>query len=451
MPKQPVAAVILAAGMGTRMKSDLPKVLHEVGGKPLVGHALASVQGLDPQRIAVVVGPETDAVAKAVAPVPTTVQVDRLGTADALKQARDLLVGFDEGTVVVSFGDSPFIRTETVARMVAAREEGAHVVVLGFEPEDPAAYGRLVTDADGGLEAIVEFKDADAATRAIRLCNSGVMAISAAHLFALVDRIGNDNAKGEYYLTDIVAVARGDGLTCRYILAEESELMGINSRTDLAAAEAFWQDRARRAAMDGGATLRDPASTFFSWDTVLGRDVVVEPNVVFGPGVTVEDGVTIKAFSHFEGCILRAGATVGPFARIRPGADIGEGAKIGNFVEVKNAVFAKGAKANHLSYIGDADVGAAANIGAGTITCNYDGYLKHRTKIGEEAFIGSNSSLVAPVSIGDRANVGAGSTITKDVAADALAVARGEQRVLEGVAAKLRARLKAAKAALKKS
>ncbi len=449
MSDLPIAAVILAAGKGTRMKSALPKVLHPIGGMPLVGHILAALAPLAPERQVVVVGPDMDDVADRVAPIPTAVQHDRLGTADAVKAARATLAGFDAGTVFILFGDTPFISAATLQAMLDARRGGAGVVVLGFEPEDPAAYGRLVTDAQGALTAIVEYRDADAATREIGLCNSGVMAIDAAKLFELVDRIGNDNAKGEYYLTDIVGLARADGIDCRAIVADEAELLGINSRAELAGAEAQWQARARRAAMDGGATLLDPATVYFSWDTVIGQDVVIGQNVVFGPGVTVADNVEIKAFSHLEGCSVASGAVVGPFARLRPGAEIGEGVRIGNFVEVKNATFGAGAKANHLSYIGDAEVGARANIGAGTITCNYDGYLKHRTVIGPEAFIGSNSALVAPVTIGARATIGAGSTITKPVADDALALARGDQRELSGMAAKMRQRLKARKDALK--
>lgn len=449
MSDHPIAAVILAAGKGTRMKSALPKVLHPVGGMPLVGHIVAALAPLAPSRQVVIVGPEMESVTERVAPIPTVIQHERLGTADAVKAARGALDGFLDGTVFILFGDTPFIAPDTLSAMVDARQSGAAVVVLGFEPDDPAAYGRLVTDADGALEAIVEFRDADDATRAINLCNSGVMAIDAARLFELVDRVGNDNAKGEFYLTDVVALARADGMDCRVIVADESELLGINSRSELAAAERQWQDRARRAAMDGGATLLDPATVYFSWDTVIGQDVVIGQNVVFGPAVSVADDVEIKAFSHLEGCRVDSGAVIGPYARLRPGAEIGAGARVGNFVEVKNAALGAGAKANHLSYIGDADVGARANIGAGTITCNYDGYLKHRTVIGEEAFIGSNSALVAPVTIGQRATVGAGSTITKPVSDDALALGRGDQRELRGMAAKMRQRLKARKDAMK--
>ncbi len=451
MSDQPIAAVILAAGKGTRMKSERPKVLHEIACLPLIGHILASVATLQTAKSVVVVGPDMESVSQAVAPIPTAIQHDRLGTADAVKAARDLLADFHQGTVLIVFGDTPFIAPDTLAEMVKAREAGPAIVVLGFTPHDPTGYGRLVTDAQGGLQAIIEHKDADADTLRIRLCNSGVMAIEAARLFDRIDRIGNDNANGEFYLTDIVALARQDGLDCAVIRADESELRGINSRAELAMAEVAWQDSARRAAMENGATLLDPATVYFAWDTVIGQDVTIGQNVVIGPGVVLEDNVTVKAFSHLEGCIVRSGAVIGPFARLRPGAEIGTDARIGNFVEVKNAIFGPGAKANHLSYIGDATVGAKANIGAGTITCNYDGYLKHRTVIEEEAFIGSNSALVAPITIGARALVGAGSTITRDVAPDALSLARGEQKDTPGLSATLRRRLKSRKEALKKS
>ncbi|MDF1748677.1 MAG: bifunctional UDP-N-acetylglucosamine diphosphorylase/glucosamine-1-phosphate N-acetyltransferase GlmU [Alphaproteobacteria bacterium] len=451
MSDQPIAAVILAAGKGTRMKSARPKVLHEIAGKPLIGHLLAAIEQLGAAQCAIVVGPNMDSITQAVSPVPTVLQKDQLGTADALKAARSVLSDFTKGTVLVVFGDTPFIAPNTLAAMVAEREAGATVVVLGFEPDDPAAYGRLVTDQTGALQAIVEFSDADDQVRKVGLCNSGVMAIDASCLFDLVDQITNDNAKGEYYLTDIVTTARRQDLSCRVILAQEAELLGINLRSELAAAEAAWQNRARQAAMESGVTLQDPQTVYFSWDTVLGQDITIGQNVVFGPKVAVQDDVTIKAFSHMEGCVIRRGAVIGPYARLRPGADIGEDARIGNFVEVKNATFGAGAKANHLSYVGDATVGDRANIGAGTITCTYDGYLKHQTVIGVEAFIGSNSALVAPVTIGERATVGAGSTITRNVPADALSLARGDQRDLPGMAAKLRSRLKARKEAMKKS
>jgi bifunctional UDP-N-acetylglucosamine pyrophosphorylase/glucosamine-1-phosphate N-acetyltransferase len=438
-----VAVVLLAAGKGTRMKSDIPKVLHPLAGQPMVNHALAAAGALGAARCVVVVGPGMEDVERAVAPHATAVQERQQGTADAVLAARDALADFggesDDSAVLVLYADTPLIRTGTLSRMIGARKAGADVVVLGFRPDDPAEYGRLLLDDGGGLEAIVEFRDADAAQRAVALCNSGVMAISAARLWDLLDRVGNDNAKGEYYLTDIVALARADGLSCAVVEGDAAELFGINSRNDLAAAEAVWQQTRRAAAMADGATLHDPATVWFSHDTRLGRDVTVGPSVFFGPGVTVADGADIRAFCHLEGAEIGPGATVGPFARLRVGTVIGNGARIGNFVEVKNAVLGEGAKASHLSYVGDASVGAGANIGAGTITCNYDGFLKHKTEIGAGAFIGSNTALVAPVSIGKGALVGAGSTITKNVPDDAIAVARGLQKTRQGAAADYRA------------
>ncbi|MDH5412309.1 MAG: bifunctional UDP-N-acetylglucosamine diphosphorylase/glucosamine-1-phosphate N-acetyltransferase GlmU, partial [Alphaproteobacteria bacterium] len=395
------AVILLAAGKGTRMKSEMPKVLHRLAGKPLVLHALDAAAGLTPARCVVVVGPGMEDVAAAVAPHPTAIQVKQQGTADAVLAAREALADFgagsDEATVLVLYGDTPMIGADTLAAMIAARRAGAGVVVLGFRPDDPAEYGRLVLDKAGALEAIVEYREADEAQRAIDLCNSGVLAISAGHIWDLLDRVGNDNAKGEYYLTDIVAIARARGLACAVVEGDEAEVLGINSRGDLAAAEAIWQQARRVRAMEEGATLIDPATVWFAHDTAIGRDVTIGPSVFFGPGVTVADGAVINAFCHLEGAAIGPGVSVGPFARLRPGAELGEGARIGNFVEVKNAVLGAGAKANHLSYVGDATVGAGANIGAGTITCNYDGYLKHRTEIGEGAFIGSNTALVAPV------------------------------------------------------
>ncbi len=437
------AVILLAAGKGTRMKSDLPKVLHRLAGKALVNHALDAAGALGPSQCVVVVGPGMEDVAAAVAPRPTAIQAEQRGTADAVLAAREALAGFGAGgdaTVLVLYGDTPMIEADTLGRMIEARQGGAAVVVLGFRPWDPAEYGRLVLDGAGALSAIVEFREADEEQRKIDLCNSGVMAIGAGHVWDLLDRVGADNAKGEYYLTDIVALARAQGLACAVVEGEESEVLGINSRGDLAAAEAAWQ-RARRArAMDEGATLIDPNTVWFAHDTQIGRDVTIGPSVFFGPGVSVADGAEINAFCHLEGVAIGLGASVGPFARLRPGAKLGSGARVGNFVEVKNAVLGAGAKANHLSYIGDAEVGAGANIGAGTITCNYDGYLKHRTEIGENAFIGSNTALVAPVSVGKGALIGAGSTIIKDVPDDAVAVARGRQVTLEGGARDYRER-----------
>ena len=440
MTKGKTAAIILAAGKGTRMKSDLPKVLHPLAGQPMVRHVLGAVAPLEPKPAVVIVGPKMEAVAEAVSPYPTAVQKKQAGTADAVKAAQKALKGFEDGTVLVLYGGDPFVRTETLKQMVRAREAGTAVVVLGFRAADPSGYGRLVVDGAGVLQAIVEDKDASDNERAIDLCNGGAMAIDAARLFDLVDRVGDDNAKREFYLTDVVALARAGGLACAVVEADQRETLGVDSRADLARAEAEWQRARRLRAMEEeGASLADPNTVWFSHDTTLGRDVVVGPNVVFGPGVSVAEGVEIKAFCHLEGASVGKGAVVGPFARLRPGTEIGSGAHIGNFVEVKNAIMGEGAKANHLTYLGDSEIGAGANIGAGTITCNYDGFEKHRTVIGKGAFIGSNTALVAPVKIGDGAIVGAGSTIARDVAKDALAIERAVQVDLPGRARKIRA------------
>ena len=434
-----VAVVVLAAGFGTRMRSALPKVLHKLAGRPMIQHLLEAVADQRPERVIVIVGDQNDGVAEAVHPHATAVQTQRLGTGHAVLQARDDLAGFD-GDVLVLFGADPLISSRTMSRMRERRraEDDPAVVVLGFRPDDPGLYGRLVTNDGGDLLEIVEAGDADAATLEIGLCNSGLMAIDGARLFELLDGLGSDNAKGEYYLTDIVAAANAAGHACAVIEGEAAELIGIDTRADLARAEALVQDQLRTRAMAGGATLLDPATVYFSHDTELGRDVTVGPNVVFGPGVKVGDGVEIRAFCHFEGAEIADGAIIGPFARLRPGAKIGDAAHIGNFVEIKNADVEAGAKINHLSYVGDSRVGAGANVGAGTITCNYDGFAKHRTEIGAGAFIGSNTALVAPVRIGDGAIVGAGSVIGKDVAADALAVTRAPQKQLDGWATKFR-------------
>jgi bifunctional UDP-N-acetylglucosamine pyrophosphorylase/glucosamine-1-phosphate N-acetyltransferase len=448
MPQPRAAAILLAAGKGTRMKSELPKVMHRLAGRPMIDHVLANVDPLGCDPIVVVVGPGMEDVARAVAPRPTVVQMEQLGTGHATRTARSLLNGF-AGDVLVLFGDSPFVSTATLQRLVERRRAGDDpaAVVLGMRLADPAQYGRLVTGADGRLEAIVEYREANAEQRRIDLCNSGVMALDGKRLFGLLDKIGNSNSKREYYLTDIVAIARAAGGSCAVVEAPAAELVGVNSRADLAAAEALLQERLRARAMEEGATLLDPKTVYFSWDTRLGRDVVVAPNVIFGPGVAVADRVEIKGFCHIEGARIEAGAIVGPFARLRPGAIIGESAHIGNFVEVKNAKVGTGAKANHLTYLGDATVGAAANVGAGTITANYDGFDKHVTEIGPGASIGSNSVLVAPVKVGAGAIIGAGSVITTDVPADALSVARGRQSDKPGWAAKFREQKKAAKSA----
>jgi bifunctional UDP-N-acetylglucosamine pyrophosphorylase/glucosamine-1-phosphate N-acetyltransferase len=445
----PTAVIVLAAGQGTRMNSEIPKVLHPLGAAPLLAHALATARSLEPERTILVVGHGGAAVAAAAQAIDETIvvveQAEQKGTGHAVLAAAPALEGF-EGDVVVLYADTPLIRPETLEAMLAARAEGAAVVVLGFEAADPGGYGRLIVDA-AGLAAIVEARDATADQRAIRLCNSGLMAADAGTLLELLDAVEPNNAKGEYYLTDVVKLARARGLRAAAITCPEAETLGVNSRADLAAGEAAFQARARAEALENGVTLTDPASVFFALDTVVGRDVVIGPNVVFGPEVTVESGATILAFCHLEGCHVSRGARIGPFARLRPGAEIAEDVHIGNFVEVKNAIVEEGAKANHLAYIGDARIGAGANIGAGAITCNYDGVFKHHTDIGARAFVGSNAALVAPVTIGDDALVAAGSVITEDVPAGALALGRGRQATRPGLGQKLIERLRALKAA----
>ena len=433
MTKRKTAAIVLAAGLGTRMKSGLPKALHPLAGLPMIRHPIALLEGLSLERIVAVVGAGMDTLKTLVLPHASVIQKERLGTAHAALTARNALKGFD-GDILVMFADTPLIRPETIERMLAARRAKPHpaVVVLGFRPAEPGAYGRLVMGPDGMLEAIVEAKDATPAQLEIDFCNSGVVAVDSKWLWRLLDKVGTKNAQKEFYLTDIVGIARARGLAVAAVEGDPAELLGINSRADLAAAEAVLQGRLRARAMANGATLMDPASVTFSADTRLGRDVTVEPNVFFGPGVVVGNDVVIRAFSHLEQARIADGAIVGPFARLRPGADIGRGAHIGNFVEIKNAIIEPGAKANHLSYIGDARVGADANIGAGTITCNYDGFDKHHTDIGRGAFIGSNTALVAPVKVGDGAVVGAGSVIARDVPKDALALTRAPVKEVPG-------------------
>jgi len=442
-----LACVILAAGKGTRMKSDLPKVLHPVAGVPMVRHTVDAATALGPERLVVVVGPGMAAVDAAVAPWPTVVQQAQLGTGDAVKAALPLLEDF-AGDVLIVYGDTPLITADDLRVMVERRRapDDPALVVLGMRPDDPAQYGRLLLDADGHLEAIVEHADATPQQRGIGLCNAGLMAFDGRRMAALLHAIGNDNAKGEYYLTDAVAAARARGWPCAVAEGDAEAVLGINSRAELALAEKAMQQRLRARAMADGATLIDPDTVYLSADTRLGRDVTIFPSVFFGPGVVVEDNVEIRGFSHIEGARIAAGAQVGPFARLRPGAMIGPDAHVGNFVEVKNATLGAGAKANHLTYLGDADVGARSNIGAGTITCNYDGFLKYRTVLGEEVFVGSNTALVAPVTVGDRANIGAGSVITKDVAADALALERADQREVPRGAARFRTAKAAEKA-----
>ena len=440
------ALIILAAGQGSRMNSDLPKVLHEVANAPLFAHALAAGGSLAPERTVLVVGHGGDLVEAAALRIDDTIaiarQTEQLGTAHAVAQAREALDGFD-GDVMVLYGDTPFVSAGTLERMTAAR--ATHdVVILGFEAADPARYGRLVVNGDK-LERIVEYKDADPATRALTLCNSGVVCADAATLFSLIDAVGNDNASGEYYLTDIVEIAWKTGKTATAVSCDEAETLGINTRAELARAERLFQTAKRAEALENGVTLTAPETVFFSLDTYVGRDAIVEPNVVFGPNVTVESTARIRAFSHLEGCHVSMGATVGPYARLRPGAELSNNAHVGNFVEIKNARIGEGTKVNHLTYIGDAEIGDGTNIGAGTITCNYDGVFKHKTTIGKNAFIGSNTMLVAPVTVGDDAMTASGSVITTNVEAGALAIARAKQVSKPGLAVRMFEKLKSAK------
>ncbi len=445
-----VAVVILAAGQGSRMKSDLPKVLHPVASAPLLHHAMRSGASLEPERTVIVAGIGFDAVKKAALDFDEDAQVvlqaEQNGTGHAAAVAEPALEGFD-GDIFILYGDTPFISPETLTEMQAVRQQGHAIVNLGFEAADPTGYGRLILSDDGTLDEIVEHKDASAAQRAITLCNSGVYCVDGALLFDLLHKVGNDNAQGEYYITDIVRIARDQGLTTAVVRCEEYETRGVNSRTELAQAEAIFQSRARAEAMDNGATLVAPETVWFAFDTHVGRDVLIEQNVVFGTDVTIESGAHIRAFSHLEGCHVSQHCVIGPYARLRPGAEIADGAKIGNFVEVKAAQIGEGAKVNHLSYVGDSTVGDHANIGAGTITCNYDGVFKHHTEIGARAFIGSNTMLVAPVSVGDDALTGSGSVITEDVPEGALAIGRGKQVNKPGLGLRLMQKLRQQKAA----
>ena len=445
------ALIVLGAGKGSRMESDLPKVLHPIGGAPMLVHAMKAGATLDPERQIVVAGHQAGLVEAAAKDWDPDVQVVRqeqqLGTAHAVAQARPALNGFD-GDAIVLYGDTPFIRPETLEAILAAR--ATHdVVVLGFEAADPGRYGRLVAQGDV-LERIVEFKDADEATRAVTLCNSGVVAADAATLFDLIEAVGNDNASGEYYLTDIVEIARARGLTAGVVRCDEAETLGVNSRAELVRAEALFQTHSRAAALEDGAILTAPDTVMMAHDTALGRDCMVEAYVVFAPGVTVESGATIRAFSHLEDCHVSRGAVVGPYARLRPGTELAENAKVGNFVEIKKAVIGEGAKVNHLSYVGDATIGAQANIGAGSVTCNYDGFFKHHTTIGDGAFIRSSTMLVAPVTVGAGAMTGSGSVITTDVPEGALALGRAKQVNKPGLARRIMDKLRAAKAAKRK-
>jgi bifunctional UDP-N-acetylglucosamine pyrophosphorylase / glucosamine-1-phosphate N-acetyltransferase len=429
-----VAAVVLAAGQGTRMKSAKHKVLHPIAGRPMLMHLLASVDALAPAQKIVVVGDKADQVEAVVhGNAAIALQQPQRGTGHAVQQAETALAGFD-GDVLILYGDVPFVPPATMQAMLDRlnADDAPAVVVLAFDSVDPHHYGRVICRDDGQITKMVEYKDASADERAWTICNSGLMAVRAADLFALLARVTDDNAAKEFYLVDIVNIAIADGRRCACVLTDEFDVQGINSRGELAQAETDWQIARRCAAMADGATLLAPETVWFAWDTAIGRDVTIEPNVFFGPGVRVADGVTIRANCHIEGTEIATGAEVGPFARLRPGTVLGEKVKIGNFVEVKKAVFGKGAKANHLSYIGDADVGAGANIGAGTITCNYDGYFKYKTVIGERAFVGSNSSLIAPVKIGADAIVAAGSAVSRDVMDGELRLVRAEQLVKPG-------------------
>ena len=439
--------VILAAGKGTRMKSDSAKVLHKVAGAPLLIHAMKAGASLEPQNVVVVAGHEAEAVSNAALAYDESAQIvlqtEQNGTGHAVLATKDALAEAT-GDLLVLYGDTPFISPETLETMRAARAR-FDVVVLGFEATDPARYGRLVMDGTT-LERIVEFKDASDEERAIRFCNSGVILCSVAHMFELLAQVTNDNASGEYYLTDIIGLARAAGLSATAVACAEAETMGVNSRADLAAAEAAFQARARAEALEAGVTLTAPETVFFAYDTYVGPDTIIEPNVIFGPEVTIENGAHIRAFSHLEGAHVSRGAVVGPYARLRPGAELSENVHVGNFVEIKNATLAEGAKANHLTYIGDATIGEGTNIGAGTITCNYDGVFKHQTHIGARAFIGSNTMLIAPVSVGDEAMTATGAIVNKDVPAGAMAISRTPQDNKPNLARKLFDKLRAKKA-----
>ena len=442
-----VSLIILAAGQGSRMNSERPKVLHDLAGAPLLIHAMKAGAALDPVETVVVVGVGADQVSTVALDwnpdARIAVQAEQLGTGHAVLQARDALAGF-QGDVIILYGDTPFMTEATLQAMLEARAR-ADVVFLGFEPNDPARYGRMVMTGDS-LDKIVEYQDADAATRAISLCNGGVVAADVQTLFSLLDAVTPHNAQGEYYLTDIVEIGRARGLSATVVLCPEEETLGINTRAQLAAAEDLFQSRARAMATEDGVTLTQPETIIFAHDTVIGRDAVIEGPVVFGPGVTVESDAKIRPFSHLEGCHVSRGATVGPFARLRPGAELAEHVHVGNFVEIKNAIVAEGAKINHLSYIGDADIGEKTNIGAGTITCNYDGVFKHRTTIGKRVFVGSNTMLVAPVTLGDDSMTASGSVITRDVPATDLSIARAAQVNKPGLALRMFEKLKSLKA-----
>ncbi len=448
MTQTKTLTIVLAAGKGTRMKSRLPKGLHAIAGRSLLGHVLAASDEALDGDVAVVVGPDMTNVCNETEHCSpgahTFLQAGQKGTADAVLAAREAIAA--AGDVFVLFCDTPMLRPETLVEMRAALDAGANVAVLGFEAADPTGYGRLLTSESGDLLAIREHNDASEAERTVRLCNSGVMAFRCPDLLGILDQISCDNAKNEFYLTDAVEIARNAGLKTVAVASDEAQLLGINDRAQLAVAESVYQDRRRDDMMRGGATLIAPETVWFSHDTVIGEDVVIEPNVFFGPGVTVGNDVQIRANCHIEGAVIGDGARIGPYARLRPGAKLGANVHIGNFVEVKNVDMGVGSKANHLSYLGDGRVGDGANIGAGTIFCNYDGFFKHRTEVGDGAFVGSNSALVAPVRIGNGAFVGSGSVITKDVPDNALSLERAEQSTREGWAEKFRTVMKRRKA-----
>lgn len=440
MTRPPLACVILTAGQGKRMKSELPKVLHPLAGQPMIKWLLNSVEDLSPERVIVVTAPEAIAVAKAVTPHSTIVQQKPLGTGDAVRAALPLLQGFT-GDVLILLGDMPVLSSSMMQNLIDTRHQSADtgIAVLGVEYKNPPPFGRLVLNPDKTLNRIVEDKDATAEERQIKLCNTGAFCVDGARLAGWLGQLNNDNAQGEYYITDLPQIAAKDGVKTRVCSLQDSEeVMGVNSRTDLAVVEKIIQKRLRKRAMENGATLTDPDTVYFSWDTKTGRDVVIGPNVAFGPGVVIADHVSIHPFCHIEGARIDSGCTIGPFARLRPGTHLWPDVKIGNFVEIKNSNLHDGVKASHLAYIGDADIGAGTNFSCGAITVNYDGYDKHRTTIGTDVMVGSNVSLVAPITIGDGAFIAAGSTITKDVTSDALAVGRPDVKAIDGWAAQYR-------------
>ena len=429
-----ITSIVLAAGLGTRMKSKTLKCLHKIAGLPMMDHILAMLDQIDASQKILVISEEMREKIVFSADVKTVVQKERLGTGHAVMQAKDYFRETSDDVVVV-YGDNPLIRADTIKEMINRRRQGMSIVVLGFKAKDPARYGRLIVDDNGFLDRIVEFKDASDVEKEVTLCNSGVMCFDGSLIGGLLNSITNDNKAGEYYLTDAVAIARKRGLKVGVVIGDEEEMQGVNSRYELAKAERIYQDRRRRELMDNGVTLIDPDTVYLSYDTEIASDVVIEPNVFFGPNVKIESDVVIKAFSHIEGAVIKSGAVIGPFARLRPGSVIENNAHIGDFVEIKNSVIGKKSKVNHLSYIGDTDMGSGTNIGAGTITCNYDGYFKYRTTIGDNVFIGSHTCMVAPVTVGNGAFTAAGSTVTKNVPDDALVVARSVQTVKDGWAA----------------